>query len=170
MLPDHGFRACINALVNKCLKPDASTTPLAVGEIKKLGNEKHFLQADGANACWSMPARDESKRLAAFHTPDGTRWNRLLMGAKPSSAVQQSAHLEALDQCIDHKENGTLRDCLTDENGIRLKDESGFDKTLRDHFAVNCDDICAGSDSMEESRELFEALIISLLLKSRDAG
>jgi hypothetical protein len=55
----------------------------------------------------------------------------LLMGAKPSSAVQQSAHLEALDQCIDCEEDGTLRGCLTDENGIRLKDENGFDKTLR---------------------------------------
>jgi hypothetical protein len=27
---DHGFRVCVNALVNKCLKPYGSTTPLAV--------------------------------------------------------------------------------------------------------------------------------------------
>ena len=84
------------------------------------------------------------------------------MGAKPSSAVQQSAYLEALDQYIDYKEDGTLRDCLTDENGVRLKDENGFDKTLRNHFAVYCDDICAGSDSMEELCELFEALMKSV--------
>ena len=158
--PDHGFRVCVNALVNKCLKPDASTIPLAVDEIKKLSNKKYFLQADGANAYWSIPVCEESKRLTAFHTPDGIYcWNMLLMGAKPSSAVQQSAYLEALDQYIDYKEDGTLRDCLTDENGVRLKDENGFDKTLRNHFAVYCDDICAGSDSMEELCELFQALI-----------
>jgi hypothetical protein len=69
--PDHGFRVCVNALVNKCLKPDASTIPLAVDEIKKLSNKKCFLQADGANAYWSIPVCDESKRLTAFHTPDG---------------------------------------------------------------------------------------------------
>jgi hypothetical protein len=27
--PDHGFRVCVNALVNKCLKPYGSTIPLA---------------------------------------------------------------------------------------------------------------------------------------------
>ncbi len=27
--PDHGFRVCVNALINKCLKPYASTIPLA---------------------------------------------------------------------------------------------------------------------------------------------
>jgi hypothetical protein len=53
---------------------------------------------DGANAYWSIPVCEESMRLTAFHTPDGLYcWNRLLMGAKPSSAVQQSACLEALD-------------------------------------------------------------------------
>ena len=113
---------------------------------------------------------DESKRLTAFHTPDGTHcWNRLLMGTKPSSAVQQSACLEALDQCIDYKEDGTLRDCQADKNGIRLKDENGFDKTLRNHFAVCCDDICAGSGSMEELCKPVRSSD-SLLLKSRDAG
>jgi hypothetical protein len=55
------------------------------------------------NAYWSIPVCDESKRLTAFHTPDGIYcWNRLLMGAKPSSAVQQSAYLEALDKYIDY--------------------------------------------------------------------
>ena len=32
--PDHGFRVCVNALINKCLKPYASTVPLATDEIK----------------------------------------------------------------------------------------------------------------------------------------
>ena len=48
--PDHGFRVCVNALINKCIKPDASTIPLAVDEIKKLAHCKYFLQLDGANA------------------------------------------------------------------------------------------------------------------------
>jgi hypothetical protein len=40
--PDHGFRVCVNALINKCIKPDASTIPLAVDEIKKLAHCKYF--------------------------------------------------------------------------------------------------------------------------------
>ncbi len=43
------------------------------------------------------------------------------MGAKPSSAVQQSAYLEALDDYIDYHEDGTVRKCLLDSNGNRLK-------------------------------------------------
>ncbi len=48
--PDHGFRVCVNALINKCIKPDANTIPLAVDEIKKLAHCKFFRQLDGANA------------------------------------------------------------------------------------------------------------------------
>ncbi len=43
--------------------------------------------------------------------------------------------------------------------GNRLKDAEGNLKTLRHKFAVYCDDICAGADSLEELYELFEALI-----------
>ncbi len=39
------------------------------------------------------------------------------MGAKQSSAVQQSAYLEALDDYIDFYEDGTLSKCLLDEHG-----------------------------------------------------
>ena len=93
---DYGFRVCVNALINKCLKPIASTISLATDEIIKLHGKKYYLQADGANAYWSIPVCDESKLVTAFHTPDGLYCcNRLLMGAKPSSAVQQAAYLEA---------------------------------------------------------------------------
>jgi hypothetical protein len=51
--------------------PCASTIPLAADEINKLFNCKYFLQLDGMNAYWSIPVCDESKRLTAFHTPDG---------------------------------------------------------------------------------------------------
>jgi hypothetical protein len=67
--PDHGFRVCVNALIKKCLKPNASTIPLATGKIKKLEGYKYYLQADGFSAYWSIPVCEESKRLTAFHTP-----------------------------------------------------------------------------------------------------
>jgi hypothetical protein len=153
---DSGY-ASTHALINKCIKPDASTINLAVYEIKnKLAQCKYFLQLDGANAYWSIPVCEESMRLTAFHTRNGLYyWNRLLMGAKPSSAVQQ---LEALDN-IDNYEDGALRKCLMDEHGNRLRNAEGNLKTLRHKFAVYCDDICAGADRIEEVYELFEALI-----------
>ncbi len=145
----------MNALINKCIKPDVVTIPLAMDEIKKLAHCKFFLQLDGANAYWSIPACEESMRLTALHTPDGSYcWNRLLMGAKPSSAVEQSAYLEVLDDYIDSYEDGSLRKCLLDEHGNRLRDAEGNLKTLRHKFAVYCDDICAGVDTIEEMYEL----------------
>jgi hypothetical protein len=91
---------------------------------------------------------------------------RLLMGAKPNSAVLQSAYLEALDQYIDYDDNGNLRKCLLDEKGKRLRDKDGNLKTLRHKFVVYCDDIAAGADSLEELQELFDALFIMVLCKS----
>ena len=158
--PDHGFRVCVNALINKCLKPYASTVPLATDEIKKLYGFNYYLQADGFSAYWSIPVCEESKRLTAFHTPDGIYcWNRLMMGAVPASAVQQTAYLEALDQFIDYDEDDNLRKCLVDNNGERLKDKEGNPKTLRHRFAIYCDDIAAGADTLEELYELLEGLI-----------
>ncbi len=81
------------------------------------------------------------------------------MGAIPSSAVQQTACLEALDQYIGYDEHDNLRQCLLDSNGERLKDKEGNLKTLRHRFAIYCDDIAAGADSLEELYELLEALI-----------
>jgi hypothetical protein len=67
--------------------------------------------------------------------------------------------LEALDEFIDYDENGNLRKCLQDEHGNQLRDSEGNLKTLRHRFAVYCDDIAAGADTLEELYELFEALI-----------
>ena len=65
-------------------------------------------------------------RLTAFYTSDGFHcWNRLLMCAKPNSAVQQSAYPEALDDYMDFYEDDSLRKCLLDEHGNRLKDAEG---------------------------------------------
>jgi hypothetical protein len=158
--PDHGFRVCVNALINKCLKPYASTVPLATDEFKKLHGYSYYLQIDGFSAYWSIPVCEESKILTAFHTPDGIHcWNRLMMGATPSSAVQQTAYLEALDQYIDYDDDGKLRKCLLDENGVQLRDAEGNLKTLRHRFAIYCDDIVAGADTLEELYELLEALL-----------
>ncbi len=79
----------------------------------------------------------------------------------PTDGMQQSVYLEALNDYIDHYEDGTLRKCLLDEHGNRLRDAEGNPKTLRHKFAVYCntDDIYAGADTLEELYELFEALI-----------
>ena len=115
---EHGFRVTVNALFNKCLKPAASTIPLATSEIKKLHNKKFFAQIDGLSAFWSIPVGEESKRLTAFHTPDGVYcWDRLLMGARPSSSVQQSAYLRALDDYADK----IYHECFPEE-----KDRHGY--------------------------------------------
>jgi hypothetical protein len=66
--PDHGFRVCVNVLINKFLKPYASTVPLATDEIKKLYGFNYYLQVDSFSAYWSIPVCEESKRLIAFHT------------------------------------------------------------------------------------------------------
>ncbi len=142
-------RVTVNALMNKCLKPCASTIPLATGEILKLHHCKYYLQCDGLNAFWAIPVCDESKRLTAFHTPDGIYcFNRLLMGAKPSSAVQQSAYIEALDKFID-----------IDEEGEPRLDPHGNRERFRDRFALYCDDIACGSNSLDELERMFIALI-----------
>ncbi len=70
-----------------------------------------------------------------------------MMGAVPSSAVQQTAYLESLDQYIDYDENDKLRQCLLDKNDERLKDKEGNPKTIRHRFAIYCDDIAAGADT-----------------------
>ena len=80
-------------------------------------------------------------------------------GSQAIISRQQSAYLEALDDYIDYNEDGTLRKCLLDSKGNRLKDEEGNVKTLRHKFAVYCDDIAAGANTLEELADLFEALI-----------
>lgn len=99
-------------------------------------------------------------QYSAFHTPDGIHcWTRLMMGATPSSAVQQTEHLEAPDEFIDYDKDGNLRKWLLDESGNQMKNSEGNLKTLRHCFAVYCDDIAAKTISLEELYELFEALI-----------
>jgi hypothetical protein len=93
--PDHGAFVCVSALSSTSASSRMPAPYLWQWTklIKKPAHCKYFLQLDGANAYWSIPVCEESMRLTAFHTPDGIYcWNRLLMGAKPSSAVQHSAY------------------------------------------------------------------------------
>lgn len=150
---EHGFRVTVNALFNKCLKPAASTIPLATSEIKKLHGNKFFLQIDGLSAFWSIPVGEESKRLTAFHTPEGIFcWDRLLMGARPSSAVQQAAYLKALDDYVD----STYLELYPDP-----KDRCGMGNSIRHKFASYCDDLAAGAQTLEQLYILFRVLIIT---------
>ena len=58
----------MDALVNNCLKPVASTLPLATDEIKKLHGKRYFLKLDAMHAFWAIPLDEESKKLMAFQT------------------------------------------------------------------------------------------------------
>jgi len=139
--------------------------------MKKFAHCKYFLQLDGANADCSSPVCEESMKLTAFHTSDGLYyWDRLLIIAKPSSAVQQSPYLEALDNHIDYYENDSLRRCLMDKHGNRLKDAEGNLITSRHRFAVYWDDACAGANSIEELYELFEAPISCCCTRTTKIG
>jgi hypothetical protein len=56
----------MDALIKPCLRPVASTLPLATDEIKKLNAFKFFLKTDAMNAFCSIPLDEESKKLMAF--------------------------------------------------------------------------------------------------------
>ena len=132
--PPTGYRVTMNALINSCIKPVASVMPLATDEIKKLHHYKYYLQLDGSQAFWSIPLDEESKKLLAFQTHEGVfAWDRLTMGAQPSSSVQQSAYHEALDKYIPAK--------------------------YRHRFALMADDIAAGANTIEELFDLYKVLI-----------
>ncbi len=53
-----------------------------------------------------------------------------------------------------------MRKCLTDEHGNHIRDSEGNLKTLRHRFAIYCDDIAAGANTLKELYELFEALAL----------
>ena len=128
------YRVTMNALINGALKPTASTLPLATDEIKKLHHFKYYLQADAANAFWSIPLDEESKRLTAFQTHEGVfAWDRLTMGTRPASTVQQAAYYRAMDECLP--------------------------KDIRHRFASFADDLARGANTLEELFSLYKALV-----------
>jgi hypothetical protein len=97
--PPTSYRVTMDALINDCLKPVASTLPLATDEIKKLHGYKYFIKLDAMHAFWAIPLDEESKKLLAFQTHEGVfMWSRLTMGCRPSSQVQQTAFNNAMDE------------------------------------------------------------------------
>lgn len=133
--PPTSYRVTMNALINGCLKPTPSTLPLALNEIKKLHHYKYYLKVDAANAYWSIPLDDESRRMTAFQTHEGVfAWDRLTMGTRPASTVQQTAYYRAFDRYLPQK--------------------------WRHRFATFADDVAAGADTLEELFELLQAIII----------
>jgi hypothetical protein len=127
----------MDALINHCLKPVASTLPLATDEIKKLHAFKYFLKMDAMNAFWSIPLDEESKKLMAFQTHEGVfAWSRLTMGCRPASQVQQTAFHTAMDKYMPPK--------------------------WRHRIALYADDMAAGANTLEELFEIYKALVTTL--------
>ena len=72
--------------------------------------------------------------MTAFQTHEGRfAWDRLTLGTRPASTVQQSAYYRAMDTYLPAK--------------------------WRHRFASYADDIAAGADTLEELFELLKALI-----------
>ncbi len=124
----------MDALVNNCLKPVASTLPLATDEIKKLHGKRYLLKLDAMHAFWAIPLDEESKKLMAFQTHEGVfAWTRLTMGCRPASQIQQTAYHNAMDAHMPAK----FRHCI----------------------AVFADDMAAGADTLKELLEIYKALV-----------
>ena len=135
--PPTSYRVTMDALINDCLKPVASTLPLATDEIKKLHGYKYFIKLDAMHAFWAIPLDEESKKLLAFQTHEGVfMWSRLTMGCRPSSQVQQTAFNNAMDEHMPSK--------------------------FRHRVALYADDMAAGANTLEELLEIYQALVIAL--------
>jgi hypothetical protein len=135
--PPTSYRVTMDALINNCLKPVASTLPLATDEIKKLHGLKYFLKLDAMHAFWAISLDEESKKLMAFQTHEGVfAWSRLTMGCRPTSQVQQTAFYTAMD--------------------------NHMPKMYRHRIALYADDMAAGANTLEELFEIYKALVITL--------
>jgi hypothetical protein len=97
--PPTAYRVTMDALINHCLKPVASTLPLATDEIKKLHSKRVFFKDYAMHAFWAIPLDEESKKMLAFQTHEGVfAWSRLTMGCRPASQIQQTSFHNAMDK------------------------------------------------------------------------
>jgi hypothetical protein len=127
----------MHALINHCLKPVASTLPLATDEIKKLHSKRFFFKVDAMHAFWAIPLDDESKKMLAFQThEDEFAWSRLTMGCRPASQIQQTTFHNAMDKHMP--------------------------KEYHHRIVMYADDMAAGADTLEELLEIYKTLIIAL--------
>ena len=87
------------------------------------------------------------------------------------SAIGIFRSLRSVHQYIDLDYDGNVRKCLLDKDGKRLLDSNGSPKTLRHKFAVYCDDIAAGANTLEECctiyMKIFYAAVPKPAFKSR---
>jgi hypothetical protein len=135
--PPTAYRVTMDALINHCLKPVASTLPLATNEIKKLHSKRFFFKVHAMHAFWAIPLDEESKKMLAFQTHEGVfAWSRLTMGCRPASPIQQTAFHNAMNKYMP--------------------------KEFRHRIAMYADDMAAGTDTLEELCEIYKALIIAL--------
>ena len=72
------------------------------------------------------------------------------MGARPSSSVQQSAYLKALDDWADK---------IYHKNFPTEKDRHGLGPSIRACYASYCDDLACGAETLEQLYILFSVLI-----------
>ena len=87
---------------------------------------------------------EDFRRLLAFQTHEGVfAWDRLTMGAQPSSSVQQGPYHDALNKYIPSE--------------------------YRHRYALMADDIAAGADTLEELFELYKIFRLSCTDKRRSA-
>ncbi len=56
--PPTSYRVTVN-VINDCLKPVASTLPLATDEVKKLRENRCFIKLDAMHAFWAIPLDEE---------------------------------------------------------------------------------------------------------------
>ncbi len=137
--PPTAYRVTMDALINHCLKPVATTLPLATDEIKKLHSKRLFFKVDAMHAFWAIPLDEESEKMLAFQTHEGVfawTWSRFTMGCRPASQIQQTAFHNAMDKHMP--------------------------KECRHRIAMYADDMAAGTDTLEELFEIYKALIIAL--------
>jgi hypothetical protein len=135
--PPTSYRVTMEASINHCLKPVASTLPLATDEIKKLHAFRYFLKMDAMNAFWSTSLDEESKKLMAFQTHEGVfAWSRLTMGCRQAGQVQQIAFHTAMDKYMPPK--------------------------WRHRIALYADDMAVGANTLEELFEIYKALVTTL--------
>jgi hypothetical protein len=104
--PPTAYQVTMDALINHCLKPVASTLPLATDEIKKLHSKRFFFKVDAMHAFWAIPLDEESKKMLVFQTHEGVfAWSRLTMGCKTlrdlqgfDNCARQSRHTNQIQQ------------------------------------------------------------------------
>ena len=91
------------------MRGEYDSTPLRKSDLKECPLEQFSLWLQEAsdagipdpNACSLATLDEESKRLAAFQAREGAfAWDRLTMGTRPASTVQQAAYYQWKNKAV----------------------------------------------------------------------